>query len=184
MFTELDTLSEESYKDSTLIMQLLRDNLVCTTLPSLAGFYVLTWSRPSGLLPTPRPRPLHRTPPPRPPPRRPRRTRPQSLLPRSPRLPSKGDARVLPFLYRDRTGLPWLIPPRGVVGVWFSKKSTANEAWFTQTQIHQRTDDFARHPRPGLSGILRFLVSPIAPDLDSTAEETEIVWTIHLTLLF
>lgn len=27
---ELDTLSEESYKDSTLIMQLLRDNLVCT----------------------------------------------------------------------------------------------------------------------------------------------------------
>ena len=30
--TELDTLSEESYKDSTLIMQLLRDNLV-----SMAG---------------------------------------------------------------------------------------------------------------------------------------------------
>ena len=28
---ELDTLSEESYKDSTLIMQLLRDNLVSTT---------------------------------------------------------------------------------------------------------------------------------------------------------
>lgn len=28
LFTELDTLSEESYKDSTLIMQLLRDNLV------------------------------------------------------------------------------------------------------------------------------------------------------------
>ena len=27
-FPELDTLSEESYKDSTLIMQLLRDNLV------------------------------------------------------------------------------------------------------------------------------------------------------------
>lgn len=27
-FVELDTLSEESYKDSTLIMQLLRDNLV------------------------------------------------------------------------------------------------------------------------------------------------------------
>lgn len=26
--TELDTLSEDSYKDSTLIMQLLRDNLV------------------------------------------------------------------------------------------------------------------------------------------------------------
>lgn len=29
---ELDTLSEESYKDSTLIMQLLRDNLV--SIPS------------------------------------------------------------------------------------------------------------------------------------------------------
>jgi hypothetical protein len=29
--TELDTLSEESYKDSTLIMQLLRDNLVSTS---------------------------------------------------------------------------------------------------------------------------------------------------------
>lgn len=28
IFVELDTLSEESYKDSTLIMQLLRDNLV------------------------------------------------------------------------------------------------------------------------------------------------------------
>ena len=28
---ELDTLSEESYKDSTLIMQLLRDNLVRDT---------------------------------------------------------------------------------------------------------------------------------------------------------
>ena len=34
-FAELDTLSEESYKDSTLIMQLLRDNLVGNT-PSLA----------------------------------------------------------------------------------------------------------------------------------------------------
>lgn len=29
---ELDTLSEESYKDSTLIMQLLRDNLVSSSL--------------------------------------------------------------------------------------------------------------------------------------------------------
>lgn len=28
IFLELDTLSEDSYKDSTLIMQLLRDNLV------------------------------------------------------------------------------------------------------------------------------------------------------------
>lgn len=29
--TELDTLNEESYKDSTLIMQLLRDNLTLWT---------------------------------------------------------------------------------------------------------------------------------------------------------
>lgn len=33
---ELDTLSEESYKDSTLIMQLLRDNLVCIRLSFFA----------------------------------------------------------------------------------------------------------------------------------------------------
>ena len=33
--SELDTLSEESYKDSTLIMQLLRDNLVCLWSGSL-----------------------------------------------------------------------------------------------------------------------------------------------------
>jgi hypothetical protein len=35
---ELDTLSEESYKDSTLIMQLLRDNLVNFPFPSIAPF--------------------------------------------------------------------------------------------------------------------------------------------------
>lgn len=29
---ELDTLNEDSYKDSTLIMQLLRDNLTVSTL--------------------------------------------------------------------------------------------------------------------------------------------------------
>lgn len=36
---ELDTLSEDSYKDSTLIMQLLRDNLTLWTqeMPSEAG---------------------------------------------------------------------------------------------------------------------------------------------------
>jgi hypothetical protein len=38
-FAELDTLSEESYKDSTLIMQLLRDNLVRRR--SLAVFDVM-----------------------------------------------------------------------------------------------------------------------------------------------
>lgn len=37
--SELDTLSEESYKDSTLIMQLLRDNLTLWTsdLPEDGG---------------------------------------------------------------------------------------------------------------------------------------------------
>lgn len=40
---ELDTLSEESYKDSTLIMQLLRDNLTLWTsdLPEDGGIYSL-----------------------------------------------------------------------------------------------------------------------------------------------
>merc|ERR1711865_190527 len=34
---ELDTLSEESYKDSTLIMQLLRDNLTLWTSDDASG---------------------------------------------------------------------------------------------------------------------------------------------------
>lgn len=42
---ELDTLSEESYKDSTLIMQLLRDNLTLWTSDMQAdgegGFYLI-----------------------------------------------------------------------------------------------------------------------------------------------
>lgn len=42
--TELDTLSEESYKDSTLIMQLLRDNLV-GPLPSAKQMRELTSSQ-------------------------------------------------------------------------------------------------------------------------------------------
>lgn len=41
--TELDTLSEDSYKDSTLIMQLLRDNLVNILLsPRLIGKFADT----------------------------------------------------------------------------------------------------------------------------------------------
>lgn len=50
-FAELDTLSEESYKDSTLIMQLLRDNLV-SPLQILLFFHSLTnlQLRPSGHL--------------------------------------------------------------------------------------------------------------------------------------
>lgn len=38
---ELDSLNEESYKDSTLIMQLLRDNLTLWTsdLPEEGGMY-------------------------------------------------------------------------------------------------------------------------------------------------
>lgn len=39
VLTELDTLSEESYKDSTLIMQLLRDNLVSKSL----GVQKMSW---------------------------------------------------------------------------------------------------------------------------------------------
>lgn len=53
---ELDTLSEESYKDSTLIMQLLRDNLVCNSLPGFTTDVLLTRIRLSGL----RPRPSHK----------------------------------------------------------------------------------------------------------------------------
>lgn len=40
---ELDTLSEESYKDSTLIMQLLRDNLVRNYFQADACIHVLTF---------------------------------------------------------------------------------------------------------------------------------------------
>lgn len=43
---ELDTLSEESYKDSTLIMQLLRDNLTLWTSDMQGdGTYSLTYDR-------------------------------------------------------------------------------------------------------------------------------------------
>jgi len=56
---ELDTLSEESYKDSTLIMQLLRDNLVSlsqtTVLSSHEASTLTVLVRPSG--PPPRPSP-------------------------------------------------------------------------------------------------------------------------------
>ena len=46
---ELDTLSEESYKDSTLIMQLLRDNLTLWTSDMQAegegnGIFILNFS--------------------------------------------------------------------------------------------------------------------------------------------
>lgn len=40
--TELDTLSEDSYKDSTLIMQLLRDNLTLWT-SDMQGEGKITW---------------------------------------------------------------------------------------------------------------------------------------------
>ncbi len=40
--SELDTLSEESYKDSTLIMQLLRDNLVRRFLNYACQTFTLT----------------------------------------------------------------------------------------------------------------------------------------------
>ena len=35
--TELDTLNEDSYKDSTLIMQLLRDNLTVSSVYYIIG---------------------------------------------------------------------------------------------------------------------------------------------------
>lgn len=43
--SELDTLNEESYKDSTLIMQLLRDNLTLWTsdIPEEGGKYLFIW---------------------------------------------------------------------------------------------------------------------------------------------
>ena len=40
---ELDTLNEESYKDSTLIMQLLRDNLTVCPIFIFHIFYLLTF---------------------------------------------------------------------------------------------------------------------------------------------
>ena len=41
---ELDTLNEDSYKDSTLIMQLLRDNLTLWTSDTKGGEYSATFS--------------------------------------------------------------------------------------------------------------------------------------------
>ena len=68
---ELDTLSEESYKDSTLIMQLLRDNLV-RQLPGLPATRSMTdVHRPSGQARKGRTRP--RLPPPALTPAKPRR---------------------------------------------------------------------------------------------------------------
>ncbi|MFS7987117.1 putative 14-3-3 protein [Helianthus anomalus] len=37
---ELDTLGEDSYKDNTLIMQLLRDNLTLWTYDLQVGFFL------------------------------------------------------------------------------------------------------------------------------------------------
>ena len=50
---ELDTLSEESYKDSTLIMQLLRDNLVCSSNHHHLFYSTNLAVRRSGHLPKP-----------------------------------------------------------------------------------------------------------------------------------
>lgn len=44
---ELDTLSEESYKDSTLIMQLLRDNLTLWTSDLHEGKHICTFGHPT-----------------------------------------------------------------------------------------------------------------------------------------
>jgi hypothetical protein len=96
---ELDTLSEESYKDSTLIMQLLRDNLVRARNLNMTMGPTLIPHRPSGLLPRPRPPLL-------PAPLRPRRKRRRSRrrLRRSPR-PSKRRLRCSWSLDSDNPGL-------------------------------------------------------------------------------
>jgi 14-3-3 protein epsilon len=41
--SELDRLTEESYKDSTLIMQLLHDNLILWTSDINVSFLELAW---------------------------------------------------------------------------------------------------------------------------------------------
>jgi hypothetical protein len=82
---ELDTLSEESYKDSTLIMQLLRDNLVCNC-PSTFMINTNIFCRLSGL--HPRPSHLQRSPP------RPRRPPPLNRLLRLQLLPPKKPQRL------------------------------------------------------------------------------------------
>lgn len=41
---ELDTLNEDSYKDSTLIMQLLRDNLTVSMLSDIWCVVSYSWS--------------------------------------------------------------------------------------------------------------------------------------------
>lgn len=99
MTAELDTLSEESYKDSTLIMQLLRDNLVRGENAKVTIRPMLTPDRPSG--PLPRPKPPLLPAPPRP---RPKRSRSRRRLRRSPR-PSKRRPRCSWSLDSDNPGL-------------------------------------------------------------------------------
>lgn len=145
---ELDTLSEESYKDSTLIMQLLRDNLVCprSSLPFLPGHLppsidrerLTMVDRPSGRLLKPSLRPLKLQRRPHQPPRKARRkNRLQNRRARSPSLPRSRSHRFrlsLPLLascgryihIQGRTHTPTLGHTRtralflafGVVGAW------------------------------------------------------------------
>lgn len=72
---------------------------------------------------------------------RPRRS-PQSLLLRSPRLPSKARHRAFSLYRRDRIGLQCLIPLEeiGVIGVRF-RRNQRNAAWFTRRK-YTKTDDF------------------------------------------
>lgn len=59
-----------------------------------------------------------------------------------------------------------------------SEKSTANKAWFTQTQIHKDGRYFTSfHTRAKRHFEVSCLIN--CSDLDSTAEKTEIVWTIN-----
>ena len=116
--TELDTLSEESYKDSTLIMQLLRDNLVSHVYLPCSRSCTDRIFRLSGPLPRLR-RPLLRV---RLTPRR-RRRRPRRLR-RRPRLPSK----MLNFLCRDRFTL--VDPPEELVSMECGTENSKDSAWF------------------------------------------------------
>jgi hypothetical protein len=106
---ELDTLSEESYKDSTLIMQLLRDNLVSLGLSTLLqpGAITNAAHRLSGL--PPRPSPRTRPPPHRPRPRPSPRT-PPTRLP-APRTSPPSRCTHTPFTHQSKRVTMAAAPP-------------------------------------------------------------------------
>lgn len=118
--------------------------------------------------------PLPRLPQPRP------RRSPQSLPPRSLRLPSKARHRAFSLYRRDRIGLQCLIPLEeiGVIGVRF-RRNQRNAAWFTRRK-YTKTDDFGviHHGAKKHFGVS---LSSNRSYLDSNDGRTAIVWTIKLT---